>query len=129
MSEFYDSRIGNLSIISKTCIQCKNAFAIKVNKEDLVDYNNGKLIQDAFPYITASERELIISGICGKCFDKMFEDDVYVENGFKDRNDYLNSLAEDYDIPIDNVMALASLLGPSEDFDGLIMSLEDLSMI
>lgn len=29
-------------------------------------------IQDALPNLTADERELLVSGICGKCFDKMF---------------------------------------------------------
>ena len=29
-------------------------------------------IQDLLPDNTASERELLISGVCGECFDKMF---------------------------------------------------------
>ncbi len=49
----------------------------------------------------------------------------YVENGFKDRKDYLNSLAEDFEIDKNTVYMMADLLGESEDFDGLITSLED----
>jgi len=49
----------------------------------------------------------------------------YQLNGFKDRREYLESLCEDYDRLI--VYSLASVLGPSEDFDGLITSLEDYS--
>jgi hypothetical protein len=30
------------------------------------------LIQDHFPHLTDDERELIISGTCGSCFDDMF---------------------------------------------------------
>jgi hypothetical protein len=48
---------------------------------------------------------------------------VYESKGFKSRRDYLNSLAEEY--PRGAVFALADILGPSEDFDGLITSLED----
>ena len=48
---------------------------------------------------------------------------VYQENGYENRKDYLRSLSEDYG---DSVYLLASLLGPSEDFDGLIASLEDM---
>ena len=48
---------------------------------------------------------------------------VYTENGFKNRQDYLNSLAEDYG---EKVFFMADVLGPSEDFDGLITSLEDM---
>jgi hypothetical protein len=47
---------------------------------------------------------------------------IYQENGYKDREDYLNSLREDYGDAVD---VLTSILPPSEDFDGLITSLED----
>jgi len=47
----------------------------------------------------------------------------YIELGYKNRRDYLESLAEEYDR--DKVFALAALLGPSEDFDGLVTALED----
>ena len=46
-------------------------------------------------------------------------------NGYKDRKDYLKSLAEDYDLDYKDVVILATTLGESEDFDGLITSLED----
>lgn len=55
----------------------------------------------------------------------MIRPEVYQENGYKNRADYLNSLSEDYGIPIDAVLALADVLGPDEDFDGLISNLED----
>jgi hypothetical protein len=48
---------------------------------------------------------------------------IYKENGFENRRDYLESLCEEYDR--EAVYALASILGSSEDFDGLITSLED----
>jgi hypothetical protein len=47
----------------------------------------------------------------------------YQENGFRNRQDYLESLCEEYDRG--TVYALASILGASEDFDGLVTSLED----
>ena len=50
---------------------------------------------------------------------------VYAENGFLSRRDYLDSLAEDYGIDRATVYMLADLLGPSEDFDGLVTSLEE----
>tara|TARA_B110000503_G_C7146848_1_gene413397 strand:+ start:671 stop:829 length:159 start_codon:yes stop_codon:yes gene_type:complete len=48
---------------------------------------------------------------------------VYTENGYKNRKDYLASLCEEYDS--ESVYLLAELLGESEDFDGLVTSLED----
>lgn len=50
---------------------------------------------------------------------------IYQEKGYRDRNHYLESLAEDTGTDLDAVYALADLLGPSEDFDGLVVSLED----
>ena len=47
----------------------------------------------------------------------------YTANGYANRRDYLESLAEDYDRS--TVFFLASVLGESEDFDGLITALED----
>lgn len=55
----------------------------------------------------------------------MISPKVYQENGYKDRSDYLNCLSEDYGVPIDAVLALAEVLGPDEDFDGLVSNLED----
>jgi len=52
---------------------------------------------------------------------------IYKENGFENRNDYLDFLADDYGVSPYKVHALASLLGESEDFDGLITSVQDLS--
>ena len=50
---------------------------------------------------------------------------VYIDNGYTSRTDYLQCLSEDYGIPLDTVLALADLLGESEDFDGLLTSLDD----
>jgi hypothetical protein len=49
---------------------------------------------------------------------------IYQQNGYKNREDYLDSLREDYGEAVD---ILTSVLPPSEDFDGLITSLEDMN--
>lgn len=50
---------------------------------------------------------------------------VYEENGFTSRKEYLKSLAEDYDMEYNTVVLLATTLGETEDFDGLLTALED----
>ena len=50
---------------------------------------------------------------------------VYRENGYKDRDDYLLCLADDYDLCTGTVYALAEMLGPNEDFDGLVTACQD----
>lgn len=51
--------------------------------------------------------------------------DSYGRLGFDSRQHYLLSLAEEHDVPVMLVFTLADLLGPSEDFDGLVSTIED----
>lgn len=50
---------------------------------------------------------------------------IYTENGYTSRRDYLNQLADDMDADRATVYLMADLLGESEDFDGLVSMLED----
>jgi hypothetical protein len=50
---------------------------------------------------------------------------VYVRNGFKDRQHYLNSLSDEYGVDMYSLSCIADMLGENEDFDGLISSLND----
>ena len=52
---------------------------------------------------------------------------VYQENGFASRRDYLLSLRDDFDVDWTVILHLADVLGPAEDFDGLVTALEDLA--
>jgi len=54
-------------------------------------------------------------------------ENLYIENGYKNRRDYLENLAFDMGIDKYIVFSLADLLGSIEDFDGLVSSLEDYS--
>ncbi|WP_010260737.1 hypothetical protein [Treponema primitia] len=53
----------------------------------------------------------------------------YTSHGYKDRDDYLNNLADDYGVDSMAIRAIADMLGPSEDFDGLLSELEDFDYI
>jgi hypothetical protein len=50
---------------------------------------------------------------------------IYTDEGYTSRRDYLDSLAEDFGLDKQTVYTLASILGSSEDFDGLVTALED----
>jgi hypothetical protein len=52
---------------------------------------------------------------------------VYKENGYKNRNHYLECLAEEYGVDPQTVSTLANLMGPNEDFDGLVSEVRDYS--
>ncbi|MBL4800148.1 MAG: hypothetical protein JKY50_22345 [Oleispira sp.] len=49
----------------------------------------------------------------------------YKLNGYKNRDHYLQCLADDYDLSGYTVWAIAEILGPSEDFDGLLVACQD----
>jgi hypothetical protein len=44
---------------------------------DYEDFNkwriDGKPIEDVLNYLTDDERELLLSGVCGICFDKIYD--------------------------------------------------------
>ena len=56
--------------------------------------------------------------------DKTMDENIYRENGYADRGDYLNCLSEDYSVSIDDVYSLAEILGENKDFDGLVVLLK-----
>jgi len=51
----------------------------------------------------------------------------YQEDGCEDRAEYMEMLAEDHGISLREVLAIADLLGPEEDFDGLVCHCQDRS--
>lgn len=53
------------------------------------------------------------------------KNNVYVENGYLNRIDYLKTLADDFGVDETVVFTLAGILGSNEDFDGLVTALED----
>lgn len=58
------------------CPICHHANEVMVNEEDYLAWAfDGELVQNAFPYLSADEREMLISGICPTCWDKMFGED------------------------------------------------------
>ena len=52
----------------------------------------------------------------------------YLLNGYDNRKQYLEYLSYDFGVPQSIVFALASMLGKDEDFDGLLLALDDASL-
>lgn len=57
--------------------------------------------------------------------NKKNQNEKYIRLGFKNRQEYLDSLAEERDLGPGVVEALSDILGESEDFDGLLSSLDE----
>lgn len=57
------------------CIVCGKEVSVEVDKESIIEYNEGKLIQDAMPMVSAANREFLISGCCDNCFNNMWKEE------------------------------------------------------
>lgn len=62
------------AILRVTCCFCNKVHELRVVEEDAFEYmsQNRRCVQDIFPYLSAEERELLISNICPDCWDAMF---------------------------------------------------------
>ena len=68
-----EEKVNNKEVtIITACPFCGHANEIEVNEADYWDWQDGELVQNAFPYLSADEREMLISGICPKCWAKTF---------------------------------------------------------
>ena len=54
------------------CRFCGTINYVEVEWPDYWDWQYGMPAQDAFPYLTPDEREMLISGTCPKCWDEIF---------------------------------------------------------
>lgn len=51
---------------------CGLLHVLTVKPEDFMNWQVGQHAQDAFPYLPAPERELLISATCPSCWTKLF---------------------------------------------------------
>ena len=59
--------------LSITCRRCGKVKVIKVQKKGYEAWLSGRVaIQHAMPEVSADDREMLMSQICGECFDEMF---------------------------------------------------------
>ena len=49
---------------------------------------------------------------------------LYKDNGYKSRTEYLKSLAEEFNISVSEVKMISELIGKEEDFDGLVSEIQ-----
>lgn len=61
-------------IIQTVCQWCNTEHDLSVTRKGYKDWMNGAFVQVAFPELSADDRELLISGTCGICWDDMFGD-------------------------------------------------------
>ena len=66
---------SNIRIKVETiCPQCRKIHIVEVKSKDYYEYKLGKHIQEAFSYLSTDEREMLLTGLCKECWDKLFEE-------------------------------------------------------
>lgn len=63
---------GDRILIGVHCTQCGTGHEFTVTAPNYFRWRNGELVQNAFPEIPREDRELLVSGTCGECFNNQF---------------------------------------------------------
>jgi len=63
-------------IVERKCMMCGKVVAVDCPDAGFAAWQAGELVQVAMPSLSADDREILISGICGPCFDNMFPDEA-----------------------------------------------------
>jgi len=58
--------------VAVSCRSCGDIHTIELSFDGESRWKSGELIQNALPELSLDDRELLISGTCGKCWDAMF---------------------------------------------------------
>jgi hypothetical protein len=58
--------------IAVNCVGCDKLVKFEVDEQGLIDWQNGALVQHAFPELEAPLREMLLTQLCPACFDKLF---------------------------------------------------------
>ena len=59
--------------LNPICPECGQPHPVTVETNDLKDFREGrKQADEAFPYLTPGQRELLITGICDACWEHLF---------------------------------------------------------
>lgn len=62
--------------VQKRCSMCGTVYTIPMTEAEHELLMSGVHIQDALPNHSPDDRELFVSGICGKCFDEIFKEEA-----------------------------------------------------
>lgn len=61
-------------LFKRDCVNCAETISFEVEQAGFDKWKAGELIQRALPTLDVDKREMMISGICKCCWDRMFGD-------------------------------------------------------
>lgn len=58
---------------TRTCSVCGTSYFIYLDTPDYFAWRSGSLAQDVFYYLSAEQREMVMTGMHGPCYDSLWE--------------------------------------------------------
>lgn len=73
MIEYCVNDKGNVGV---HCPRCLAVTGLPITEEELLAWNpSEQYVQDAFPQLTPEQREVLLSGLCEKCWNQIFPEE------------------------------------------------------
>jgi hypothetical protein len=63
------------TVTTKPCPRCGGTKDLEVQFSEVVAYESGAKIQDAFPRMSADDRERLLTGYCPDCWNQIFPEE------------------------------------------------------
>lgn len=74
MDEMMMAMMGGV-YLQGVCPFCGKSWEVGVYELDYYSYENGASAQEAFPYLSLTDREKLISRLCARCQDMVFREE------------------------------------------------------
>jgi hypothetical protein len=81
-------------VVVTECEMCHGKKTFNIPESEWLAWTGGGLIQNVMPSVPEADREILISGTCGPCFDKLFDDLAPEPAGSRDRDEWRHEAAE-----------------------------------
>lgn len=75
VAEIVGERGDQIVVLTKKCMLCHKQVKLTLDRQRFWSWQQGTFVQDAFPEMSAGERELLLTGIDDSCFKKLFKEE------------------------------------------------------
>lgn len=73
------------------CPFCGKKTEIQIEEAQYFNWLSGAMVQDAFPALSATDREVLLTGMCPKCQESIFGSGDEEDDDWEDADDFDSS--------------------------------------
>lgn len=74
--------------VENRCPFCGKKVEVEVEHSQYIEWVQGAMVQDAFPTLSATNREMLLTGMCPKCQDMIFGSGDDEGDDWEDADDF-----------------------------------------